>query len=271
MLSLIAVLAGVIMIGYPLIGKICTFVHNTATIDEYQNGLQQMTSEEIEEAKNAAKDYNDAQVENSGKYNALNIGDVIGYIDIPKIDVYIPIYNNTREDTLQMGIGHLENTSLPVGGGGTHCVLTGHSGLTGNRMFTDLEKLEIGDEFYVHTLDEILTYKVDEINVALPEEAANYITMDRTHDYCTLLTCTPVGINTHRLLVRGTHTDTKAVDIRNDSGSNSENGAEGKTDGPQDEKTVLDIILSNWFWWLLILVFLTGATVAAIIVKKKEN
>lgn len=271
-ISLGCVIFGLVMMSLPVIGQICTDINNSSTIDEYQESLAQMTDEEIEQAKEDAKSYND---KNKGNYDALNLGEVISYIDIPKINVYIPIYNNTEEDTLQKGVGHLEHTSLPIGGKGTHCVLTGHSGLENNRMFTDLEKLEIGDTFKLHTLNEVLTYQVDEINVALPDDAVKYISQDWVNDYCTLITCTPIGINTHRLLVRGTHISTETVDVKSQNGADGEVGdtrADEAQEGAENENAeLIDLILNNWFWWLLIFLFICGSVVSAIVVKKKEK
>lgn len=128
---------------------------------------------------------------NSNYYNALNLGEVISYIEIPKINVYLPIYNDTSEKTLSVAIGHLERTSLPVGGKGTHCVLTGHSGLTTNKLFTDLDKLEVGDTFTLHTLDKKLVYKVTNIEIILPDDV--YYNCEYDKDQCTLVTCTPIA------------------------------------------------------------------------------
>ena len=132
----------------------------------------------------------------------VDVGESIGFIEIPKIDVYLPIYSGTNEDVLQKGVGHLAESSYPIGGTSTHSVLTGHRGLPSAVLFTDLDKLEEGDVFYLHVLDEVLAYKVDQIKVVLPEETQD-IGIVEGKDYCTLVTCTPYAINTHRLLVRG--------------------------------------------------------------------
>lgn len=136
--------------------------------------------------------------------NQLNpTGDgTMGYVEIPKIDVNLPIFHGTDSDTLERGIGHLLGSSLPVGGESTHAILTGHSGMASQKMFTDLTRLTFGDVFYIHVLNETLAYQVDEINTVLPHDTT-YLQISPEEDYCTLVTCTPVGINTHRLLVRG--------------------------------------------------------------------
>ena len=130
----------------------------------------------------------------------------MGYVQIPKIDVELPIYHGTSEETLDRGIGHLMGSSLPIGGVGTHCVLTGHSGLAGNRMFSDLDQLKKGDVFYLKVLDETLAYAVLEIDTVLPEDTSQ-LAIDSVRDTVTLVTCTPFGVNTHRLLIHGERTE----------------------------------------------------------------
>lgn len=143
----------------------------------------------------ASEDYN----------HQLNIaGDgIMGYVEIPMIDVNLPIFHGTDSDALDVGIGHLLGTSLPVGGESTHSVLTAHSGMANQKLFSDLDKLKIGDVFYLQVLGETLAYQVDQIQTVLPHDTT-YLGISEGQDYCTLVTCTPFGINTHRLLVRGT-------------------------------------------------------------------
>lgn len=137
-------------------------------------------------------------------HNCLKLEDtdVMAYIEIPAIDCSLPIYHGTEEAVLQVGVGHLEGSSLPVGGESSHCVLSGHNGLSSARLFTDLDQLKEGDLFQLHTLDQVLTYEVDQICVVEPTDFSK-LEIEEGKDYCTLLTCTPYGINTHRLLVRG--------------------------------------------------------------------
>ena len=132
---------------------------------------------------------------------------VMAYVEIPKIGVLLPIYHGVGSDVLMKGVGHLPETSLPVGGESTHCVLAGHSGMTHARLFTDLPKLEIGDEFCIHVYDQTLTYTVDQIKPVIPTDTRD-LTIMEGKDYVTLLTCVPVGVNSHRLLVRGMRTYT---------------------------------------------------------------
>ncbi len=134
--------------------------------------------------------------------DALNLGDVMGYIEISKINIKLPIYQGTSEEVLSRGIGHLDFSSLPIGGENTHTILTGHRGLPSAKLFTDLDKLSEGDLFYIHSLDKVLAYKVDQIKVVLPHETDD-LQIVENKDYTTLITCTPYGVNTNRLLVRG--------------------------------------------------------------------
>ena len=143
----------------------------------------------------------------------------MGYVHIPKLAVSLPIYHGTEEETLDRGVGHLIGSSLPIGGSSTHAILTGHSGLASQKMFSDLDKLEIGDTFYLEVLNEFLAYEVDQINTVLPHDTT-YLGLEEGKDFCTLVTCTPFGVNTHRLLVRGhripytpENTDNPAIEL----------------------------------------------------------
>lgn len=146
--------------------------------------------------------------EEAGEYDlmlAMTDDGVMGFVEIPSIDVSLPIYHGTSEQVLERGVGHLQGTSLPIGGKSTHTVLTGHTGLSHAKLFTDLTELERGDYFFLNVLGEQLAYKVDQIKVVLPSELGD-LRVESGKDYCTLVTCTPYGVNTHRLLVRGTRT-----------------------------------------------------------------
>ena len=195
--------------------------HASQVVKDYETNVEEMDEEKIDAMKEAAKKYNEqlsnvVSVDDENENNEqgesyvdlLNIGESLGYITIPKIDVNLPIYNGTSQDVLSKGVGHMEQSSYPLGGESTHCVLTGHRGLPSAVLFTDLDKLEIGDEFYLHVLDEILAYKVDQIKVVEPNESGDLEIIDGK-DYCTLVTCTPYAINSHRLLVRGERTEYK--------------------------------------------------------------
>lgn len=218
-------LAGVGVFSYPAVSNYLQDKNHTQAIEVYDEAANKKSQEEINKEWQKAKVYNenlagdpvhDPFVPGSGytlpkNYNSvLNIaGDgMMGYIEIPVISVKLPIYHSTTEEVLQKGVGHIESTSLPVGGAGTHCVLTGHTGLPSAELFTRLTEMQVGDEFYIHILDKTLAYKVCDINVVLPDELEN-LTAEKGKDYVTLVTCTPYGKNTHRLLVKGERTEYK--------------------------------------------------------------
>lgn len=214
-------ITGLGIASYPFISNMVAQRHASQVVKDYETNVEEMDEEKIDAMKEAAKKYNEqlsnvVSVDDENENNEqgesyadlLNIGESLGYITIPKIDVNLPIYNGTSQDVLSKGVGHMEQSSYPLGGVSTHCVLTGHRGLPSAVLFTDLDKLEIGDEFYLHVLDEILAYKVDQIKVVEPNESGNLEIIDGK-DYCTLVTCTPYAINSHRLLVRGERTEYK--------------------------------------------------------------
>ena len=138
--------------------------------------------------------------------STLNIGGVMGYVEIPKIGVHLPIYHGTSDEVLEIGIGHIEGTTLPIGGETRHCVITGHTGRVQAKLFTDLNEMRVGDVFFIHVLGEVLAYKVDQLKIIEPE-IIDDLRCFKGKDYFTLMTCTPYGINSHRLLVRGERTD----------------------------------------------------------------
>ena len=214
-------ITGLGIASYPFISNMVAQRHASQVVKDYETNVEEMDEEKIDAMKEAAKKYNEqlsnvVSVDDENENNEqgesyadlLNIGESLGYITIPKIDVKLPIYNGTSQDVLSKGVGHMEQASYPLGGVSTHCVLTGHRGLPSAVLFTDLDKLEIGDEFYLHVLDEILAYKVDQIKVVEPNESGDLEIIDGK-DYCTLVTCTPYAINSHRLLVRGERTEYK--------------------------------------------------------------
>ena len=203
---------------YPLISNVVGEKYRSMVETRYDKAVEKLNLMELIAEKEDAVAYNKtllaitdqvfskaalAQAEQSYE-RLLNVrGDgIMGYIQIPKIGVELPIYHGTAEETLDKGVGHLMGTSLPVGGIGTHCVLTGHSGLAGTRMFSDLDQLKVGDVFYVRVLDETHAYMILDINTVLPEDTSK-LEIDPQRESVTLVTCTPFGVNTHRLLVRG--------------------------------------------------------------------
>lgn len=212
-------LLGIGLFAYPMFANYLFEKHASSAAQEYDNIVNDKAAGEIKEAYNAAVTYNenlegnpahDPFLAGSGMVLSENYLEVLnfdeagtmGYITIPKINVKLSIYHGTADSTLQEGVGHLEGSSLPIGGESSHSVLTGHTGLAHAKMFTDLTKLEEGDTFYLHVLDQVLAYEVDQIKVVEPENTDD-LHRELNKDYCTLITCTPYGVNSHRLLVRG--------------------------------------------------------------------
>lgn len=199
------------MLLYPTVSEWWNSFHSSKAISNYEEVVDSLKEEEYERILTEAQAYNktfaihqlsDEQLE---EYESLlNVGGngIMGYIEIPTIDVSLPIYHGTAESVLQIAVGHLEWTSLPVGGKSTHCVISGHRGLPSAKLFTHLDKLAKGDVFMLNILNETLTYEIDQITIVNPDEV-ELLEITKGQDYCTLVTCTPYGINTHRLLVRG--------------------------------------------------------------------
>lgn len=212
-------LIGICVLLYPTFSNYWNSKTQSRAIVDYEAVLQYIEPEDYTAIFQAAYDYNDALYETKfplidyrkvpGYYEALKIEgtSIIGYLKIDKIGVELPIYHGTSDDVLNRGVGHLEGSSLPVGGINTHCIMSAHRGLPSAQLFTDLDRLELGDTFQIVVLDQILTYQVDQIKITTPQEFADLVIVDGM-DYCTLLTCTPYGINTHRLLVRGIRIET---------------------------------------------------------------
>ena len=212
---LLLFLAGLSLLLYPTVSNWWNTMHQSRAITEYSQQAENINREEYEKMWREAQEYNAALRENPDRFlmteeekqqyeQLLQVSDtgMIGYVDIPAIDCSMPFYHGTDEAVLQVAAGHLEGTSLPVGGMGTHCAISGHRGLPSARLFTDLDKLKEGDLFTLRVLEESLTYEVDQILIVEPEDM-EALAIDPMQDYCTLITCTPYGINSHRLLVRG--------------------------------------------------------------------
>lgn len=206
---------GLSLILYPTIADWWNSMHQSYAISNYESVMANMSDEDYTHLFDAAMEYNQRlrQInfplmyydEVEGYYDLLNItgNGIMGYIAIPKIDVKLPIYHGTSGAVLQIAVGHLEGSSLPTGGEGNHCVLSAHRGLPSARLFTDLDKMEEGDIFTLNVVDRVLTYQVDQILIVEPSDVEP-LYAEAGQDYCTLITCTPYGINSHRMLVRGT-------------------------------------------------------------------
>ena len=212
-------LIGLSLLLYPSVSDYWNSFHQTRAIATYAENVAKLDNNQYDQLWEEARAYNEAlcfrsnpyylSEEQKAQYESLldvsGLG-VMGYIEIPEIDVSLPIYHGTEESVLQVAVGHLDWTSLPVGGESTHCVLSGHRGLPSAKLFTNLDKLQAGDIFLLRVLDEVLTYEVDQILIVEPQETGA-LRIEKGKDYCTLVTCTPYGLNTHRLLVRGHRID----------------------------------------------------------------
>lgn len=212
-------LVGLSLLLYPTVSDYWNSLHQSRAIASYAEEVEGLDDETCGRLWAEAEAYNatllnkpdrfqmsDEELEEYNQLLSVSGSDVIGYIEIDKINCYLPIYHGTSESVLQVGVGHLEGSSLPIGGESTHSVISGHRGLPSARLFTDLDQMEEGDTFSIYVLNEKLTYEVDQILVVEPTEVDALAIMEG-EDYCTLVTCTPYGINTHRLLVRGHRTE----------------------------------------------------------------
>ena len=217
-------LLGISLLAYPIVSNNYMTRHQSQVLSQYEEAVEARTQTELDADRAIAERYNlelstgilvDYTTSNGVAYkdilNAAENG-VMGYVDIPRIDVMLPIYHGTGDDSLAKGAGHMPNTSLPIGGKSTHAVISAHSAMATARMFTDLELLEEGDQFFIHVLDEKLVYEVDRILTVLPSEI-QYLSIVPGQDFVTLLTCVPYGVNSHRLLVRGHRVETEDVQI----------------------------------------------------------
>ena len=199
---------------YPLVGELLSEKYHSDIETVYTATIEDTDKAELTAQCEAAQQYNamlsGAATITEGGASApplayaqqLTVGDVMAYVDIPKIGVYLPVQHGTGAETLEKSVGHVVGTSLPVGGSSTHAVLSAHSGMASSKLFSDIDQLAVGDTFYIHVLGEVLAYEVDAIHTVLPTDTS-LLQIEDGKDYVTLVTCTPFGINTHRLLVRG--------------------------------------------------------------------
>ncbi len=208
-------LIGLSLLLYPTVSDYWNSFRQSRAIVNYQESVAKLDNDTYEKILSQAHAYNETFLETGTRFDVtdeemekyeqlLNVTGrgIMGYIEIPAINCNLPVYHGVEDSVLQKAIGHIVGTSLPVGGRGTHCVLSGHRGLPRAKLFTDLDRVVKGDVFMLHILDETLTYEVDQILIVEPHEVEE-LTIDADKDYCTLVTCTPYGINSHRLLVRG--------------------------------------------------------------------
>ncbi len=224
LLLVVFALVGLGIMLYPSFSDWWNSLHASRSISEYVTAVENIDDSELQAMLEKAREFNtrkrsglvyEMTDEDYAEYESLldiSGTGIMGYISIPSISVNLPIYHGTSEEVLQIAAGHLAASSLPVGGDGTHSVISGHRGLPSAKLFTDLDKLVVGDTFVISILNEKITYRVDQIKVVLPEDTSE-LQIESGKDYCTLVTCTPYGINTHRMLVRGHRVENEAEDL----------------------------------------------------------
>jgi sortase A len=225
-LLIVMLIVGLSLLLYPPVSNYWNSLHQSRAITDYVEKVENMSNKEYEKMLSDAENYNSKlskegnmiklSNEEQREYESLlSVSDdgIMGYIEIPSINCTLPIYHGTAATVLESGVGHIAGSSLPVGGKNTHCVLSGHRGLPSARLFSDLDRLVEGDLFMLKILDETYTYEVDRILIVEPEDISA-LQIEDGKDYCTLVTCTPYGINTHRLLIRGHRTDNLAESVR---------------------------------------------------------
>ena len=226
MLLILVFFAGLSLLLYPSLSDYWNSFHASQAVATYSEEVRNLNADKYDRLIGEAREYNAAlpgrykdfflSESDRSTYNALldvNGTGVMGYIEIPTIQISLPIYHGTEDEVLQIAVGHLDWSSLPVGGGGTHCVLSGHRGLPSAKLFTNLDKLVAGDKFVIRVLDEVMTYEVDQILIVEPNDLSA-LAIEKGKDLCTLVTCTPYGVNSHRLLVRGHRVENESEEIR---------------------------------------------------------
>lgn len=281
----ILILLGIGLIFYPIISSVYTESVRSEVKSEYVEELNNIDTSEIDAARQAAIEYNRRlfsgyidilDPESTGYYEQLNITNngIMGYIDIPSINVNLPIFHGVGDDSLTTGTGHMPQTSLPVGGENTRCVISAHTGSASSAMFTDLPNMQIGDYFYLEVLGQTLAYQIleteavpDPITTVLPEEV-NSIKIIRGEDLVTLVTCTPYGINSHRLLVTGTRVDMPDEDIQAITPNTENNKSSNSSIWMQEymQGVYLSLVLALVFVLFIIMIVL----ILVITRKKKE-
>ena len=226
MLLILVFFAGLSLLLYPSLSDYWNSFHASQAVATYSEEVRNLHADKYDRLIREAREYNAAlpgrykafflSESDRSTYNALldvNGTGVMGYIEIPTIQISLPIYHGTEDEVLQIAVGHLDWSSLPVGGEGTHCVLSGHRGLPSAKLFTNLDKLVAGDKFVIRVLDEVMTYEVDQILIVEPNDLSA-LAIEKGKDLCTLVTCTPYGVNSHRLLVRGHRVENESEEIR---------------------------------------------------------
>lgn len=260
---------GIGLMAYPSLANFINNKFSISTIGNYNTEVGKYNKDEIDKIMKEAYDYNNSLpgAFPADPFSGMNIsrkslsefkdffmvqeGEMIGYIEIPSVDIYLPIYYGTSDEVLKKGVGLIKNSSLPVAGKSSHALLSAHTGLPSQKLFTGLEKLEDGDIFFIHTMDQVFAYRINQKKVVLPEETSDLM-IEKGKTYITLITCTPYGINTHRLLVRGEY------DPNFDFSS-------------EEYKVTNEKHKNDWLWMILISGFIIVGITGFIIFKKKKN
>lgn len=231
LIGVLIVLVGVGLVSYPTVANWWNEMHSSKAMRDYSAMITELDLGDIDEMRRAAQEYNEGLLRKPDQfatsdestrqyYETLDVTGtgIMGYITIPKLDVKLPIYHGVEDTVLQTAVGHMEGSSLPVGGESSHALLSGHRGLPSAKLFTQLDKMDVGDVFYLTVLNETYTYRVDQVKTVLPTEVEHLYIVDG-RDLVTLITCTPYGVNTHRLLVRGERVDDYQNKVTFDAGS----------------------------------------------------
>lgn len=270
--SVILIISGIGLAAYPIVSNILAQKNASQAIVNYDDQIETMDKEEIDAAKEAMKQYNEqlghavvrdavGDGETGVSYvDMIDVGETIGYLTIPVIDVNLPIYYGTSAEVLEKGVGYIEETSFPLGGESTHCVLTGHRGLPTAELFTHMDQVQEKDVFYLHILDEVLAYEVDQIKVVDPNDTSD-LDIVEGEDYVTLVTCTPYSINTHRLLVRGHRIEYTGEE-------------ETRTVSQVQPAAMARRVIDVWPWFLLMMagvVAVEGVLILIIMLKRRHD
>lgn len=270
--SVILIISGLGLAAYPIVSNILAQKNASQAIVNYDDQIETMDKEEIDAAKEAMKQYNEqlghavvrdavGDGETGVSYvDMIDVGETIGYLTIPVIDVNLPIYYGTSAEVLEKGVGYIEETSFPLGGESTHCVLTGHRGLPTAELFTHMDQVQEKDVFYLHILDEVLAYEVDQIKVVDPNDTSD-LDIVEGEDYVTLVTCTPYSINTHRLLVRGHRIEYTGEE-------------ETRTVSQVQPAAMARRVIDVWPWFLLMMagvVAVEGVLILIIMLKRRHD
>ena len=222
-LLIVVLLAGLSLLLYPVVSNYWNSLHQSRAIATYMEAVTELDDTAYKRWWKEAKAYNASLINKQNRFQPsedekaayeklldISGSGIIGYVEVPSINVTLPIYHGTDDEVLQVAIGHIEGSSLPAGGPSTHCVISGHRGLPSAKLFTDLDQLAEGDIFVLRVLDETLTYEVDQIHIVEPDDISR-LGIEEDRDLCTLITCTPYGVNSHRLLVRGHRVENQKV------------------------------------------------------------